>query len=312
MHDRDRLIADRAATRHGVFTIDEAREAGFSRHDVEYRIGTRQWLVAYRGVYRVAGAPMSWRSELVAACLAGGTTGVASHRSAAELWQLPGGTQDVVEITCARWRRTRAAGFVIHETKASNAYDRRIIDAIPVTSPGRTLLDLGAVYGDHTVERALEAALRRGIVSLSQLDGFLGRLGRSGRNGAGVLRRVLERRGGHVRTTESDPEIRIIQLLVRHGLPRPVRQHIVRIGAEVVARLDLSYPDLKIAIEYDSFQEHVGATALVRDSARRNTLSALGWVVLVATWEDIRSGGSEFARRVQSTRRARTLTPQTR
>jgi very-short-patch-repair endonuclease len=75
-----------------------------------------------------------------------------------------------------------------------------------------------------------------------------------------------------------------------------------------LARPDLVYRDLKIAMEYDSFQYHVGKEALVRDSRRRNAIAALGWIVLVATAEDVRYGnGAQFARDVQNARRTREL-----
>jgi hypothetical protein len=61
-------------------------------------------------------------------------------------------------------------------------------------------------------------------------------------------------------------------------------------------------------MEYDSFQYHVGKEALVRDSRRRNAIAALGWIVLVATAEDVRYGnGAQFARDVQNARRTREL-----
>ena len=53
--------------------------------------------------------------------------------------------------------------------------------------------------------------------------------------------------------------------------------------ATFVARVDLAYPDGMVLIEYDSFQEHTGKVALVRDSARRNSIAALGFTVLTAT-----------------------------
>ena len=65
-----------------------------------------------------------------------------------------------------------------------------------------------------------------------------------------------------------------------------------------MARVDLAYPDAGILIEYDSFQEHVGKLALVRDSARRNALTALGYVTLTATPEDLRDRASRLARTI--------------
>ena len=54
-------------------------------------------------------------------------------------------------------------------------------------------------------------------------------------------------------------------------------------------------------MEYDSYQHHVGKDALVRDSHRRNAITAIGWIVLVATAEDVRYGnGAQFARHVKN------------
>jgi hypothetical protein len=55
------------------------------------------------------------------------------------------------EITCPRWRRARHDGLVVHETKAFDPVDAMVIDGIPVTTPQRTLLDLGAVSHESIV-----------------------------------------------------------------------------------------------------------------------------------------------------------------
>ncbi len=70
----------------------------------------------------------------------------------------------------------------------------------------------------------------------------------------------------------------------------------------LVARVDFAYPELRIAIEYDSYEHHTGKVALVRDSARRNAVVALGWAPIAATDADLRQGGDHLA---QSLRRAR-------
>ncbi|MFI5046146.1 MAG: hypothetical protein ACHQIG_03705 [Acidimicrobiia bacterium] len=83
----------------------------------------------------------------------------------------------------------------------------------------------------------------------------------------------------------------LVDVLLAHGLPEPTRQYVIRdVTGAFVARVDLAYPELRIAIEYDSYQEHVGKQQLVRDSRRRNAITALGWIVLVGTAEDVRLG----------------------
>jgi hypothetical protein len=91
------------------------------------------------------------------------------------------------------------------------------------------------------------------------------------------LRRVLELCDGNA---ESPQESRLRLVLIAGGLPRPVCQHEVYDGSGAfVARLDLAYPDLKLAIEYEG-DHHRGREVFQRDLRRINRLRALGWTVL--------------------------------
>lgn len=182
-------LARVAAEHHGIFSIHHARDAGFSDEEIKRRRESGSWISLHKCAYRVAGAPVLWRGDLMAACWAGGFRAYASQRSAAALWSLPGGRRDLIEITCPRWRRARHEGLVVHETKASSRDDITTIDRIPVTSPARTLLDLGATCGRGLVELAMESALSRGLVSIGELEATLRRLGRSGRNVQGRCER---------------------------------------------------------------------------------------------------------------------------
>ena len=94
----------------------------------------------------------------------------------------------------------------------------------------------------------------------------------------------------------SERERLLLRLLRRHGFPKPTPQLEIRDGdGRLVARPDFAYPDLKIAIEYESYRHHVGKAALVRDTARRNAVVALGWAPIAATAEDLRTGGHQLA-----------------
>ncbi len=89
-------------------------------------------------------------------------------------------------------------------------------------------------------------------------------------------------------------ETRVVQLLRTHGFPEPQRQFVVRADGRFVGRVDLAFPQWRVAIEYESFEWHLGATALLRDSQRRNALIGSRWTVLTATAEDVRTGGREL------------------
>jgi hypothetical protein len=295
------LTAELADRQHGVFRRDQAGNSGLSGRAIARLVERGAWIPVHAGVYRVAGAPLSWRGALLAACWAGGPRGVASHRSAARLFDLPGGRDALVEVTCPRWRRKRHEGFIVHETIALDRWDVRIVDGIPTTSPERTLLDLGSVVGFSVVEMAMDVALRRGLVTLSTLWAMLGRLGRQGRNGAGVLRAVLSRKDPKQRPPESPMETRLLQVLRRRGLPDPVPQfEVYDDHGMFIARVDAAYPQWKVAIEYESLEYHTGAEAVLRDSGRRNRLMSAQWSPVTATIEDIRTGGHLLAAAIRA------------
>src|SRR3954470_15289693 len=50
-------------------------------------------------VYRVGGAPVTWRQKVLAAVLAAGPGAIASHATAAALWMLSGFAPKKIEIT---------------------------------------------------------------------------------------------------------------------------------------------------------------------------------------------------------------------
>ena len=291
MDDHDRALARAAEERHGVFDTPLLDQIGFTKRRRLLRVEQGRWLAVFEGVYRMAGAPVTQRGELLAACLAGGAHAAASHRSAAWLWSIGGGDQTIQEIVCPRWLRSRWPTLIVHESTALDARDVTVIDAIPVTTVERTLLDLGAVRHPLTVERAVETALRKQLTTLPDLRSTLRRLGRRGRNGAGVLRTILDNRDPNRRLTESEMEMRMLQVLRTNGLPTPITQYEIRHQGRFVARVDAAYPDHRIALEYESFEWHTGREALVRDSARRNAIVGVGWRPIAVTWDDLRSGG---------------------
>ena len=122
----DRLRQESERT-FGVFSRAHARLAGLSIAQIRDRLADGRWHVVHRGVFRVAGAPLPWQGAVLAACWAGGFRAAASHRSAAALWDLPGGRQDLVEITCPRWRRAQHDMLIVHETTRLDWLDLRYL-----------------------------------------------------------------------------------------------------------------------------------------------------------------------------------------
>ena len=288
---KDRAIAELAKKSWGVFTSEHVAGLGFDDHHREFRVRTGRWELLHPTVYRIAGHPDTWHGRLLAACWA--TTGLvaASHRSAGALFDLPGGSRESLEITCLRWKRGFVTGLVVHETKLLDADDVTTLAGIPVTTIEQTLLGLAAVLTPPAAEIALDRALHRKLTTRARLDDFVRRKGARGRNGIGVLRELLRTNDPLAGVPESVMETKLKQLLRRHDLPMPEFQYEIHHGGRFVARVDAAYPELRIAIEYDSFEHHTGKQAIVRDNDRRNILRRIGWHMVTFTAADVQRDG---------------------
>src|SRR5690242_9384509 len=82
-----------ADSQQGLFTIQQAMEAGFDPSNVTYHVKAGNWIREYRGIYRLANYPQVENSELVLWSLwSRGQNqvpqGVYSHQTALNVYQL--------------------------------------------------------------------------------------------------------------------------------------------------------------------------------------------------------------------------------
>ena len=270
----------------GLFTRAEAVGVGFTKRTVRYRVNRRRWEAVDFDVFRLPGAPLTWEQRVLAACLAG--PAVASHRAAARLWDLPGFADAPAEVTAFRHRRRHRNTVVWHESFHLSGRDVTAVDDIPVTSAHRTIIDLAVVCDPAAVERALDAAIYRGLTDDSRVRARLDRFGR--RRGATALWQLLDRRASWTSSPESVLETAFLQLVRDAGLPVPDAQHLVTIDG-FSARVDFAYPAERIAIEVDGASTHTSRPDRQRDLRRQNRLILLGWQVLRFTWDDVTTAG---------------------
>jgi very-short-patch-repair endonuclease len=211
---------------------------------------------------------------------------------------LAGVEPGVFEITVPKGKAVRRRGVIVHQARDLRPVDVTVVDAIPVTTPTRTLIDLGAVVPKEAVEEALDDALRRGLTSIPRLRWRIGELATRGRRGVGVVRELVDRRAGDPAIPESVLETRLLRLIEREGLPAPVRQYQVRERGRLIAIPDFAYPDLKLAIEADGYRWHSGREQWESDLARRNALTARGWRVVHVTYRDLEHRPDEVVRTI--------------
>jgi very-short-patch-repair endonuclease len=198
----------------------------------------------------------------IAALLACGEDAILSHHSAVTLWGLRPGTARPIHVTIPGDRGfPTPEGVLLHRSRILTSADIRIHEGLPVTSPGRAILDAAATLPDRDVERLLDEALfARRLVALAEIEHLVARAG--GHRGRARLERVAR---GHTSTTKTDspPEERLLALIRAAGLPEPrLRVHVLGY------RLDFFWPELDLAVEVDAYGTHGGRDRFEGDRRR--------------------------------------------
>ncbi len=275
-----------AAAQLGLVTHEQAVHAGLSTSGIHRRVESGLWERVQPGVYAIAGAPSSPDRSLLAACLSAGGLATISHRSAAAYWGFRTPDPSPLEISVNRERATAIAGIDVHRSRDLSADHIVAAGPLRVTTPVRTLVDLGQVVPWYVVRGMLEHLLTRRLVTIDQTRAALLLHSRRGRRGCGALRHVLDQRALLDRPADSILEAAFADLCVAENLPPPHYQFVV-IEHAVERRIDFAYPEVRIGIEVDGFESHATAAGFVSDRIRGNELALLGWTLLHFTWAQV-------------------------
>jgi hypothetical protein len=86
----DEALARVARNQHALMTVHQVRALGGDRRHLERRVANGSLVRVNHLVYRVAGSVPTWEQGVCAAVLGAGPGAVASHATAAALWDLSG------------------------------------------------------------------------------------------------------------------------------------------------------------------------------------------------------------------------------
>jgi predicted transcriptional regulator of viral defense system len=168
----DRLF-ETALAQEGLFTTEQAAEAGYSPQLLVHHVRTGRVVRLQRGIYRVVHFPVGEHEELVAAWLWSERTGVISHQTALALHELSDGLPAHVHLTLPNaWKRRRFRApldVVLHHADVLPD-ERSWFGAVPTTNPRRTLSDCAREgLSPELLRHAAQQALRRGLVTRTEL-----------------------------------------------------------------------------------------------------------------------------------------------
>jgi very-short-patch-repair endonuclease len=267
----------------GIITRAQALAAGLTARQVEHLLSTREWLVAFTGVYRLHASVPLPETRLWAASLWLGPSLLLADEGAAWWW-------GVLPDPPRRWT------FVGHSRRRSQA-DVRVVDAfvhaqdrwhhrgLPVLSPPWSVLRAAATLeearpgsGVALIDQAKQTRALRQSDLRRALDRHPGCWGTS------TMRALLARTGDGA---QSELERLAVTALRGAGITGFTPNLTVRLTDGQAVEIDIAFVDRRIAIELEGFAFHSAASAFRRDLRRLNRLMAAGWTVRRFSWDDV-------------------------
>lgn len=256
-----------------------------NRHRLQTLLRRGEIVRVHRGIYVPARLATIPEIRAGAACAAV-PCGVASHDTAAALWNIELVTPSGAEHVTVPVARPRASW----STLTVHASDLRPEDVVEwrelrATSPLRTVRDLLRTCDRLTGVWAVEQALACKMIGRDEL--------------VADLRSLAARRSCSLadERSESPLETGIRLTLIDAGLPAPELQIPIRDGA---FRIDMGYRKRRIGIEADGRAVHDVPKAIYADRRRANALNQLGWRLLRFTWRDLVAQPEYIVRTVRS------------
>jgi very-short-patch-repair endonuclease len=260
---RQRDLAALASRQHGVVSVQQLWELGYSRAAVARAVSVGRLHSIDRSVYAVGHTNLSRHGWCLAAVFAGGPGAILSHHSAAWLHGLARWGPEPFHVTGPVARRPRLP-VRIHRARRLEPQDRMLIDRVPVSAVPRTLLDLAALVRFEHLERLVERSEELEVLDLRNLQALLDRT--VGHHGHKRLRRALDLYRP-TSFTRSSIEKRFLELCREASLPQPRTNYVVE-GFE----LDCYWPEFRFGVELDIYETHGTRAAFERDRLRQEDL----------------------------------------
>jgi very-short-patch-repair endonuclease len=178
-----------------------------------------------------------------------------------------------------------------------------LVERLRVTTPTQTFLDLGSELGLVDLVVLGDSLVKAALVTPAELV-------TAAETFRGGHRRLLRRAASLVRRDVDSPmESRLRMLIILAGLPDPTVNHqIVRPNGSVRFRLDLGYPDHRLAIEYDGRQHSESEQQWDWDVDRREWMDTKDWRVVIVRSKDVYNTPGQTLSRIISAMRDKGIT----
>lgn len=280
--DTDSRIDDFAARQHGAVARHQLIGVGVRSDAIRRRVASGRLTEVSPRVVRLTGSPDTEAGRLMAAVLDAGPRAVLSHHTAAAVWRLPGFAVEPIHVIARRGRVSETDLAVAHEPRRMSDVHVVALDGLPVTTPSRVLFDLAAApdVSAGRLERLLDTAWARRLVSHASLHRMLADVGGRGRAGTSIMRELLADRPADFVPPESATEARFQEVARTAGLRNLERQ--IDVGGDDgwIGRVDFLDRWRRLVIEVGDALFHGSLSDRRHDAARWANLEGAGFTVV--------------------------------
>jgi very-short-patch-repair endonuclease len=270
-----------ASLQDGVFTVAQALAAGYSHYRIRNLVRQGRWVAVLGSVYADRSAHLTHASLARAAVLVAGAGAVASHTTAARLWDIEVPPDPDVHATIEPRRRLVIPGLRVHRVRLTEpelAMRREVL----VTRLDRTVADCLLWLPEEAGRSMLTSSLQRRLLTYAEVCDALRHCGqRHGSTRAWSL--VSEAASG----AHSVAEIKAHSLLRRAGITGWRANAAVHDVDGLIGYVDILFDDARLVIEIDGRSYHSQERAFQIDRERQNRLVRAGCTVLRFTWSDL-------------------------
>jgi hypothetical protein len=281
-------------------------DIGLSSSAIGRLTSDRRLLKVLPGVYRLASTPDAFVSRCFATQLWAGDVGFVSSWSAARLRGLRKMSAERIHFTVP-WEHSRRSPDWIHldRSKWYDNRDRETLDSgLVVATPLRMMFGLAADLNQYRFNRAAEDAWHLGLTNPGAMSVYLQNHRCRGKDGVTTMQSFVDVAMTRARPAQSGLEQEFIEAFEKI-LPPVVRQFELTIPSGEVVKLDIAWPDIRLAVEPGSSWFHGGDAAQARDHDRDLGCNEVGWMI-VRLDESFRLDPAAAARRIRKVHLART------
>jgi very-short-patch-repair endonuclease len=281
------------STHLGVISVSKLVELGCGERNIGYLVERQELVTVMPGVFRSAQWPLG-REQVMGAICARNRAAMIGFTTAGQAWEMRKMADPAIHVLISHGHSPEMEGVIVHRCRQVDPID--IVerpDGIRLTSPPRTLFDSADMIGASATASVLEQLLHEQRCTLGTITDTVARLYHPRRPGSATMLAVLRSRPAWRTALQSGLETKVLEEIVRQGLPIPVTQFPMRLPDGGYIAIDFAWPHVKVALEIDHSAWHAGAEDSHRDKHRDRKLSSIGWSPLRLTDTDVAGGLAE-------------------